>query len=223
MKLDPATCKIIACATVMEEILPLIPPRLTYEVLDFGLHSNPEKMRMRLQEAIDASAHRIGTLLLGLSLCSKSVLGLKANNRTIVIPKADDCISIFLGSVTHYNQQQRMEPGTLYLTKGWIEAGTPLDKQRDLLAEKYGEEKAGILFKKMLQGYKRLVFIDTGNYEQQRYRARSQEMAERLNLRYEEIKGDNALISKLLNGPWDDDFVVAPPGHTIALSDFRKF
>jgi hypothetical protein len=86
-----------------------------------------------------------------------------------------------------------------------------------------GEEKAGILFKKMLQGYKRLVFIDTGNYELERYRTRSQEIAERLCLRYEEIKGDNSLVKKLLNGPWDGEFVVAPPSHTIELADFRKF
>jgi len=207
----------------MEEILPLLPSQRTYEVLDFGLHSNPEKMRVRLQEAIDASPPSIGTILLGLSLCSKSVIGLKSDNCRIVIPKADDCITIFLGSEAYYSQQQRMEPGTLYLTKGWIEAGTPLDKQRDLLAEKYGDKKAEILFKKMLQGYKRLVFIDTGNYEQKRYKAHSQEMADRLNLRYEEIKGNNLLILKLLNGHWDEDFVVAAPGHTIALSDFRKF
>jgi hypothetical protein len=149
--------------------------------------------------------------------------GLKAGNRTIVIPKADDCITIFLGSVAHYNQQQRNEPGTLYLTKGWIESGTPLDEQREIMAKKYGEEKAGFLFKKMLQGYTRLVFIDTGNYELGQYRSRSQKIAERLGLRYEEIKGDSTLVKALLNGSWDGDFVVVPPGDTVALSDFRRF
>ena len=102
-------------------------------------------------------------------------------------------------------------------------SGTPLDEQREIIAKKYGEEKAGFLFKKMLQGYKRLVFIDTGNYELETYRSRSQKIAERLGLRYEEIKGDSTLVKALLNGSWDGDFVVAPPGHTITLSDFRMF
>jgi hypothetical protein len=111
----------------------------------------------------------------------------------------------------------------LYLTKGWIESGTPLDEQREIMAKKYGEKRAGSLFQKMLQGYKRLVFIDTGNYELERYRSRSREIAGRLNLRYEEIKGDSSLVKKLLNGRWDDEFVVALPGHTIELGDFRNF
>jgi hypothetical protein len=223
MSLNPDTCKLIACATVIEEMRPLMPPQLSYEVLDFGLHSNPERLHKALQSAIDAASSSIDTILLGFGMCAKATVGLKAGNRTIVIPKADDCITIFLGSVAHYHQQQRDEPGTLYLTKGWIESGTPLDEQREIMARKYGEEKAGFLFKKMLQGYKRLVFIDTGNYELGQYRSRSQKIAERLGLRYEEIKGDSTLVKALLNGSWDGDFVVVPPGHTVALSDFRKF
>jgi hypothetical protein len=223
MALNYETCKLIACATVIEEMLPLIPHQLDYEVLDFGLHSNPERLQKAIQSAIDASSPSIDTILLGFGMCAKATVGLKAGNRTIVVPKADDCITIFLGSAAHYNQQQRNEPGTLYLTKGWIESGTPLDEQREIMAKKYGEEKAGFLFKKMLRGYKRLVFIDTGNYELEQYRSRSKGIAERLDLRYEEIKGDSGLVKKLLNGSWDGEYVVAPPGHVVTLSDFRRF
>ena len=222
MSLNPDTCKLIACATVIEEMRPLMPPQLSYEVLDFGLHSNPERLRKALQNAIDAAPPTFDTILLGFGMCAKATIGLKAGNSTIVIPRADDCITIFLGSVAHYHQQQRNEPGTLYLTKGWIESGTHFDEQREIMAKKYGEERAGFLFKKMLQGYKRLIFIDTGNYELEQYRSRSQEMAARLDLRYEEIKGDNTLVKALLNGSWDGDFIVAPPGHTVTLSDFRE-
>ncbi len=220
--IDPQTCKLIACATVIEEMLPLMSPQLSYEVLDFGLHSNPDRLRTALQNAIDAASTEIDTILLGFGLCAKAVVGLKTGSRRLVIPIADDCITIFLGSVSQYQQQQRTEPGTLYMTKGWIESGTPLDEQRDLMVKKYGEQKAGILFKKMLQGYKRLAFINTGNYELEQYRKRSREIAQRLNLRYEEIQGDNSLVTKLLNGTWDQEFVVVPSGRTVELTDFRK-
>jgi hypothetical protein len=216
------TCKLLACATIIEEMLPFMPPDLAYEVLDFGLHSNPDKLRQALQQGIDSCGPTIETVLLGFGLCAKAVVGLQTGNRTIVIPKADDCITIFLGSEDHYRQQQRNEPGTLYLTKGWIESGTPLDEQRNMMAKRYGEEKAEFLFKKMLQGYKRLAFINTGNYELERYRIRSQEIAQRLGLRYEEIEGDGTLVKKLLSGLWDHDFVVAPPGYTVGLPDFGK-
>lgn len=221
--LDAQTCKLLACATVIEEMLPFMPRDLAYEVLDFGLHSNPDKLRQALQRGIDACAPTIETVLLGFGLCAKAVVGLQTGNRTIVVPKADDCITIFLGSEDRYRQQQRNEPGTLYLTKGWIEAGTPLDEQRNIMAKKYGEEKAAFLFKKMLRGYKRVAFINTGNYELEKYRIRSQEIARHLDLRCEEIEGDRTLVKKLLGGLWDDDFVVAPPGHMLGLSDFGKF
>ena len=45
----------MACATVIEEMLPLMPPDLAYEVLDFGLHLVPANLKVRLQEAIDAA------------------------------------------------------------------------------------------------------------------------------------------------------------------------
>jgi hypothetical protein len=220
--IDLESCRLIACATVIEEILPLMPAHLTYEVLDFGLHSNPDKLRSALQAAIDAAPSNIRTILLGFGLCAKSVVGLTTGHRTIVIPKADDCITIFLGSMDRYNQQQRSDPGTLYLTKGWIESGTPLDEQRTLMAGKYGEEKAEFLFRKMLRGYTRLAFINTGNYELEKYRIRSRDIAVRLGLRFEEISGENTLVRKLLFGPWDDDFVVSTPGKTVSLADFRK-
>jgi hypothetical protein len=219
--LNPQICKLIACATVIEEMIPLMPSGLAHEVLEFGLHSNPDKLRTALQNAIDNAPPEIETILLGFGLCAKAVVGLQPGSRTLVIPKADDCITIFLGSATRYKEQQQKEPGTLYMTKGWIESGTPLDEQREIMARKYGEQKTGILFKKMLQGYKRLAFINTGNYELEHYRIRSQELAKRLDLRYEEIRGDNSLVRRLLNGPWDDEFVVVQPGHTVALIDFR--
>ncbi len=34
--------KIIACATVVEEVLPILPEGISCEVLDFGLHLTPE-------------------------------------------------------------------------------------------------------------------------------------------------------------------------------------
>ncbi len=219
--LDVESCRLVACATVIEEILPLMPSSLTYEVLDFGLHSNPDKLRAALQASIDAAPSSIHTILLGFGLCAKAAVGLVSGSRTIVIPRADDCITIFLGSADKYAHQQRSEPGTLYLTKGWIESGTPLDEQRSLMAKRYGEEKAAFLFRKMLGGYTRLAFINTGNYEQDRYRIRSREIARRLDLRFEEIDGDNALVRKLVWGPWDQDFVIAGPGTTVTLGDFR--
>ena len=220
-KLDATRCTVIACATVLEEMLPLMPPEMKYQRLEFGLHNEPDKLKESLQTAIDAVAPDVDTILLGYGLCSRSVTGLKSDKCTLVIPKIDDCIGIFLGSLDAYNQQHSKEPGTLYMTKGWIEAGENPTEQRIAMIEKYGEEKARSFFMMMIKNYTRLVFINTGNYEIERYRERSETAARELNLRYEEVKGSNALISKLLLGSWDRDFIIAPPGKAISFLDFK--
>ena len=217
-----AGIKVIACATVIEEMSPLLPPGLDYCVLDFGLHINPEALKRALQEAIDTSAASAETILLGYGLCSQAVVGLRANGCTLVVPKVDDCIAIFLGSGEAYKAQSRAEPGTYYLTKGWIEAGdSPFDEYNSLV-EQYGEKKARWLMGKILKNYTRLALINTGQYELERYRDYSHRTAERFGLRYEEIPGSNTLIKKMLHGSWDDEFVVTRPGETISYLDFKR-
>ncbi len=222
-QVDLKRTKIIACATVIEEMLPLMPQDMSHQVLEFGLHTNPDKLREALQDAINAAEPTVDTILLGYGLCSRAVTGLKSAARTLVIPKIDDCIGIFLGSASEYQAQHRNEAGTLYQTKGWIEAGQRErhSAQRQAMINRYGEEKARALLKQMTRNYTRMVFINTGNYEIERYREHSQNEAARLGLRYEEIKGSNAIIKKILFGPWDDDFVVVSPGKAISFLDFR--
>jgi hypothetical protein len=213
--------KVIACATVIEEMLPLLPSGMTYEVLDFGLHLRPENLRDTLQKAINTASAEADIIILGYGLCSMAVVGLKATHCTLVVPRVDDCIAIFLGSRAAYKEQSSQEPGTYYLTKGWIEVSdTPFEEHKRLV-ERYGQERADRMIKLMLKNYTRLAFIDTGQYEQEHYREYAHRMAKQFELRYEEIPGSTALIKKLLNGPWDDDFVVARPGETITYADFR--
>jgi hypothetical protein len=213
---------VIACATVIEEMLPHLPPAVQYEVLDFGLHVNPEALRTSLQEAIDKAARAAETIILGYGLCSQAVVGLRANDCTLVVPKVDDCIAIFLGSGEAYRAQASSAPGTYYLTKGWIEAGdSPFDEYEGLV-EQYGEERARRLMSRMLKNYTRLALINTGQYELERYRDYCRRTAERFGLRYEEIPGSDALVKRMVHGPWDGDFVIARPGETICYLDFKK-
>ena len=213
---------VIACATVIEEMMPHLPPDVKYEILDFGLHINPDALRSTLQKAIDTVSETAERIILGYGLCSLSVVGLRANDCTLVVPKVDDCIAIFLGSGEAYREQARSAPGTYYLTKGWIEAGDSPFDEYDSLVQQYGEEKARWLMARILKNYTRLALINTGQYELERYRDYSRRTAERFGLRYEEIPGSNVLIKKMLHGPWDDEFVVACPGETISYLDFKR-
>jgi len=217
-----ANRRVIACETVIEEMLPFLPSDVPHEVLDFGLHINPAELKKVLQEKIDEASPKAEVLLLGYGLCSMAVVGLKATTATLVIPRTDDCIAIFLGSCNAYKEQSKKEPGTYYLTKGWIEAGDTPFEEHKLLIEKYGEEKAERMTRLMLKNYKRLAFINTGVYEIKRYQEYSQQTAERFNLRYEEIEGSPDLVKKIVFGPWNGEFVVIPPGGTVTYQDFSN-
>jgi hypothetical protein len=214
--------RVIACATVIEEMLPLLPADVPYEELDFGLHVNPQKLKEVLHKKIGEASQQADVLLLGYGLCSMAVVGLRATTATLVIPRTDDCIAIFLGSCNAYREQARKEPGTYYLTKGWIEAGDTPFEQHQKLVEKFGEEKAEYVTGLMLKNYKRLAFINTGQYEIERYRAYSRATAEKFGLRFEEIEGSPNLVRKMLFGPWDDEFVVVSPGETITFQHFAN-
>jgi len=221
-QVNPERCKLIACAAVIEEMLPFIPPHMSYEVLDFGLHTDPKSLKRALRNAINSSAPDIETILLGYGLCSQAVVGLRSSNRTLIIPRVDDCIAIFLGSAAQYQNQCHIVPGTYYLTRGWIESGDTPFSEYDILVKHYGEQTAQRIINKILKNYTRLAFINTGNNKLKYYQEHARSMAERFNLRYEEIQGSNAMIKKMLYGPWNDEFVIIPPGKTVSFFDFRK-
>lgn len=214
---------VIACATVIEEISPFLPADVPYEILDFGLHLHPDDLRKNLQHKIEEASPHADVLLLGYGLCSMAVIGLEARSATLVIPRTDDCIGIFLGSCAAYRAQIQQEPGTYYLTKGWIEVGDSPFEEHQRLVQKYGEAKAERMTRLVLRNYKRLGFINTGQREIERYRAYAQQAAKRFDLQFEEIEGSPALVRKLVSGPWDEEFVVVPPGQTVRFEDFASF
>lgn len=211
---------IMACATVIEEMLPLLPEGMQHQIFDFGLHVNPEKLRRTLQEAIDAVSGQYETVILGYGLCSQAVIGIQANGCQLVVPRVDDCIAIFLGSRSAYTTQCHIEPGTYYLTKGWIEVGDTPFAEHDRMIQRYGHERAERIMNLMLANYKRLALINTGQYELERYREYARRTAERFGLRYEEIEGSNTLVQKMIYGPWDDEFVVIQPGESFQYEHF---
>jgi len=218
---DPAKTKVIACATVIEEMLPIMPAGVQSETLDFGLHLVPQSLKQTLQNAIDAASAEFDTIILGYGLCSLAVVGLAARNCTLVVPRVDDCIAIFLGSKDAYDAQAKKAPGTYYLTKGWIEVSdTPFEEYERML-EQYGKERADRIMRIMLKNYTRLAYIDTGQKDQDRYQEYARQTARKFNLAYEEITGSDALVRKLIYGPWDDEVLVAHPGHVIEYIDFK--
>lgn len=211
--------KIIACSTVGEEIVNFIGDDVEYEALDFGLHIHPEKLQATLQEEIDKPTDA-EVILLGYGICSKGALGLVSSQCKLVIPKVDDCIAIFLGSKDEYLRQQGKEPGTYYLTKGWIECADDPYSAYQKLEEKYGEDNARYVTESLLKNYTRLALIDTGVYKVDEYLEYAEKVAKMFDLRFEVIPGSTAIIEKMLSRQWDNEFIVVEPNQKIELEMF---
>lgn len=198
--------------------------------MDYGLHRLPNNLTWTLQEAID-SIEEPSLVLLGYGLCGNGLDGIKAGKHTLLVPRADDCIAILLGSYRKYIQEFEESPGTYYLTKGWLESGSnPLQEYREYL-EKYGEESATWIMDQQYQHYERLVFVAHNQQDLEKYRPQAKEVArycERWGMRYEEILGSDGYVRRLIEAAAEldkanyDDFVVIPPGGEIHQSQFMR-
>jgi len=218
--INPRRTLVMACATVIEEMQPHMPEGMQSKVFDFGLHIRPDKLRTTLQAAIDEVSGQFETIILGYGLCSQAVVGITANGCRLVVPRVDDCIAIFMGSKAAYKEQSQKEPGTYYLTKGWIEVGDTPFSEHERMVQRFGREKADYIYQVMMGNYKRLALINTGQYELEKFREYTKNTAIKFNLYYDEIPGSDTLVRKMLYGPWDEEFVVLEAGETFQLEQF---
>lgn len=209
--------KLIACQTIWEEI-DSIPYGMEGKFMEFGLHLNPKRLNKILQDEIYKSLG-FDAILLGYGLCGGGIAGLYSPYSKIVVPKAHDCIAIFLGSCEEYRRQFFREPGTFYLTKGWIECGDDPLSYYLRLKERVGEKKAFSIAKGFIKNYTRLALITSGN-DFYKYEDYAKRVAETFSLRFEKLEGSNLIVDKLINGPWDKDFIVVEPNEGIRYEVF---
>ena len=219
----------VACQVLHDMLQRLLPPELAQDVtfMDYGLHRYPAKMTVRLQEVLDELVEP-SLVVLGYGLCGNGLDGLKAGRHTLLMPRADDCISILLGSRQAYMREFEAEPGTYYLSKGWLESGSnPLSEYREYV-EKYGAEDAEWVMDTQYQHYSRLVFVAHEQADLDKYRPQAQEVADycrRWDMRYEEILGSDRYVRRLIEvaaalDKADGEFLVVPPGGEIRQEQF---
>jgi hypothetical protein len=233
--------KLIACEIFYRELCAAIAQsvnQIDVEFLPKGLHDiGHTGMSERLNEALAAvDESRYEAVLLGYALCSNGLLGLAAKTIPLVVPRAHDCITLFLGGKERYLDYFQKNPGTYFKTSGWIERGTGTDQagldsiQRQAgmtqsyeeFVAKYGEDNARFLYEQlsnMTRNYSKITFIEMGIEPDDRFEKQARADAAALGWTYEKLQGDMSLIHDLLAGRWEDNrFLVVPPGCQIAPS-----
>ena len=206
------------------------PHLVDVELLPFGLHATPAKLRRRLQERIDAiSSADCGAIVLAFGLCGKATAGLAARAAPLVMPRAHDCVTLLLGGRERYQREFEAEPGTYWLTKDYIERGADTgmgiggDPQamRDECAAKYGKENADYVMEAMgawQRQYRRAAFIDMGLGDSAAAETLARNEAARRGWAFENMRGDLGLLRRLLDGDWNEDILIAQPGEEVAMT-----
>jgi len=212
---------VIACNIMKDELLQFDANGVSFIFLEQSLHRTPQKMSPVIQAEIDKAAEQDWDyIILSYGLCSNGILGLKPKRQSLVIPKVHDCISLFLGSHEKYMAEHSKEPGTYYLTKGWIDEGkSPLGTLKEY-SERYGKETAEWVIREELKNYTRIAMIDMGLKISEAHREHARENARFLNLRYEEIKGSLAFFERMIQGAWDKGFLILRPGDEVKQEMF---
>lgn len=215
----------------------LSPHTVDVELFKIGLHNQPLALRQRLQAQIDAvSGQGYDAITLAYGLCGQATAGLVAREIPLVIPRAHDCITLFLGSRSRYQAQFEQNPGTYWYAQDYIQrrdntstslslgAGVDNDRLQERyqeFVEKFGEDNAQYLMEVMgawQSHYNRAVYIDMGVGDGAAVEALARDEAQRRGWAFERVAGDYTLIHRLLAGEWDDDFLVVEPGQQITMA-----
>lgn len=222
---------VLACKVFQDLLERYLPADFAAQVeyLDYGLHRVPQNLTLAIQEAID-QIQEPSLIVLGYGLCGNGLNGLRAGIHTLLVARADDCIAILLGSYRSYIEEFELEPGTYYLTKGWLESGSNPLKEYQEYVERYGEKDAEWLVDTQYQHYKRLVMVAHSPDDLEQYRAQALEVAEfckRWDMRYEEKLGSDRYFRRLIEvaadlSKADGDFVVIFPGETLEQKHFIR-
>ncbi len=224
-----------------------------------GLHDDPPNLRAILQGAIDAmdpggtagAAGAAGTraagapaapydaIVLAYGLCGAATAGLRAGSIPLVVPRAHDCITLFLGSRDRYTAEFTGHPGTYWYVQDFVERsddvgpfagmGAVSDAAARATFEeyvaKYGEDNAAYLMEALggwQSHYDRAAFVDmaiAAPGAAAGVEAHVREDAERRGWAFEKLAGELILVRRLIDGDWDpEDFLVLEPGERLAMS-----
>jgi hypothetical protein len=212
------------------------PHTVTVRLFQQGLHNTPKRLQEMLQKEIDEIQDtQYDAILLAYGLCGLATHGIKTTKLPLVIPRAHDCITLYLGSRKRYQEEFTAYPGTYWYSLDYLQRNevdnmvalgastqATLDAAYEEYIKKYGKENADYLMKVMgswQTHYTRAVYIQMHSGEDDTFERQAQEAASQHGWTFQRLHGDRHLLNQLIRGEWpEEDFLVLPPGNTIIQS-----
>lgn len=238
MRLKCLTCEALARPVYLSAARS--PHIVDVELVARGLHNRPAGLRELLQTHIDSLPQgRYDAVVLVYGLCGQATVGLQAREVPVVIPRAHDCITLFLGSRERYRRHFEEHPGTFWYARDYIErddgsssalsmgsvADADLQAEYEKYVVKFGKDNADYLMEVMgawQSHYDRAVYIEMGVADGDGVEDRARAEADRRGWAFERVVGDVVLIRRLLGADWGegegDDFLVLQPGQRLGMA-----
>ncbi len=236
--------KILACKIFqreLAEVIPLCPNALDITFMQQELHSCPNKLREALQKEIDLiesgddlhtnkrCAEQADAILLGYGLCSNALVGIRSKRLPLVIPRAHDCVTHFMGSKEQYAEYFEKVKGTFFYTQGWLDLGleigqADIERKRSEYMERFDGDEETVEYlleidREMLKNYRHITYITWPGMPNESGVARAKELAAEAGLELLQYEGSNRLMADFVNGNWnEEDFLILQPGQTIQPS-----
>jgi hypothetical protein len=234
------TFKLIACEVFYREACACVassPHRVDIEFTPKGAHDRSDTLRALLQSTIDAAEAgelAYDAILLLFGLCGNSTRGLAARRTRLVIPRAHDCCTIFLGSRERFREHFKDNPSLPFSAAGYMERGGAsihdasvsiipgLGDTYATYVEQYGEENAAYIMESLTasvshavdgQADIRWVFIDVPELSHLGFAEKCRAEAEASGRQFVLLPGDMRLGRGLVHGHWDPaEYLVVEPG-----------
>jgi len=167
---------VVACETLYSEVESLVPDAdvryvpQEYHEFPISVPSDAE-IAERVQAAVDAlDAPERDRIVVLYATTSDGLRGVSSAHATLVVSRADDCISLFIRGVEPTTSGEAKQLGTYYLTPGWIDCGVDCYK----LHAAYVGDEADLLAKFQRDaGDRRVTWADGDRYRRAVQRGRS--------------------------------------------------
>ena len=229
--------KILACKIIERELATVAadcPNILDISTIRQKYHVTPRKLNALLQEEIDridsgedphSDEGEFDAIVVGYGLCSNTIAGLTSKKYRLVIPRAHDCITFFLGGKEKYAEIYLKHPGTFFYSRAWAEI-LP-DQSEDMLKRKYeeymqkyqDEDTVDYLMdieREMLKNYSALLYVTCPGSREEEQKSTVAALAGARGWKYSETEGSMKLMQKMVDGDWDsDEFLIVEPGRTV--------
>jgi hypothetical protein len=233
MRLAAITCDMLL--RPVERLAGESPHEVRVRNLSASLHAEPATLRERIQAGIDATEPGADAVVLAYGLCGGATAGIEARDVPVVLPRAHDCATIFLGSRERYDREHEATPGTYWYTRDQLERGNALKgwllgdaaRSEDAIATRaeyearFGRENADYLMSVLGEWhtrYERGAYLDSGFDEDDDAARLARAESESRGWRFERVPTDLGLLRRLLWGEWDGGFAIIAPGERLEMS-----